>query len=78
MVQWIHENVRSEIGSPNEQSSASSVLQNRAGVCRDFAHLGIAFCRAMTLPARYATVYAYQLEPQDFHACFEGEAFRLL
>lgn len=38
----------------------------------DFAHLGIAFCRALTIPARYTTVYAYQLQPQDFHACFEA------
>ena len=43
-----------------------------AGVCRDFAHLGIALCRALGIPARYFTGYAYQLVPQDFHACFEA------
>jgi transglutaminase-like putative cysteine protease len=43
-----------------------------AGVCRDFAHLGIALCRALTIPARYFTAYAYKLNPPDFHACFEA------
>ena len=36
------------------------------------AHLGIALCRALTIPARYFTGYAYQLKPGDFHACFEA------
>jgi len=40
-------------------------------VCRDFAHLGIALCRALNIPARYFAGYAYQLKPQDMHACFE-------
>ena len=31
-----------------------------------------AFCRSMNVPARYATCYAYQLNPPDFHACFEA------
>jgi transglutaminase-like putative cysteine protease len=44
----------------------------RAGVCRDFAHLGIAFCRALNIPARFVSAYAYQLQPPDFHACFEA------
>ena len=47
-------------------------MTERSGVCRDFAHLGIAMCRALTIPARYFTGYAHQLEPQDFHACFEA------
>ena len=44
----------------------------RAGVCRDFAHLGIAFCRALSIPARFISAYAWQLDPADFHACFEA------
>jgi transglutaminase-like putative cysteine protease len=40
-------------------------------VCRDFAHLGIALCRALNIPARYFTGYSYGLKPPDFHACFE-------
>jgi transglutaminase-like putative cysteine protease len=71
VVEWIGENVSYVSGSTDEQTSAVDVMGQRRGVCRDFAHLAIALCRALTIPARYATVYAYQLEPQDFHACFE-------
>lgn len=68
---WIYRNVDYVSGSSGETCSALDTLSQRQGVCRDFAHLGIAFCRALNVPARYATVYAYQLEPPDFHACFE-------
>lgn len=68
---WIHDNVSYVSGSSGETSSAMDTLDQREGVCRDFAHLGIAFCRSLNLPARYATCYAYQLDPPDFHACFE-------
>ena len=68
---WIYENVSYVSGSSGETSSAVDTLEQRQGVCRDFAHLAIALCRAMNVPARYATVYAYQLNPPDFHACFE-------
>lgn len=59
-------------GSTNSQTSAFETLTESAGVCRDFAHLGIALCRASAIPARYFTGYAYQLNPSDFHACFEA------
>lgn len=68
---WIFENVAYVSGSSGENCSAIDTLEHRQGVCRDFAHLAIAFCRALNLPARYMTCYAYQLAPQDFHACFE-------
>ncbi|RYD47867.1 MAG: transglutaminase family protein [Verrucomicrobiaceae bacterium] len=68
---WIHQNVSYVSGSSGETSSAMDTLTQKEGVCRDFAHLGIAFCRALNLPARYATCYAHELEPPDFHACFE-------
>jgi transglutaminase-like putative cysteine protease len=41
-------------------------------VCRDFAHLGISFCRALGIPARFVSAYGWQLTPQDFHAVFEA------
>jgi transglutaminase-like putative cysteine protease len=47
-------------------------VTQRAGVCRDFAHLGIAFCRALSIPARYFAGYACNMQPPDFHACFEA------
>ena len=59
-------------GSTNAQTSAYDTVTEQAGVCRDFAHLGIALCRALTIPARYFTGYAYKLKPADFHACFEA------
>lgn len=40
-------------------------------MCRDFAHLGIALCRAHGIPARYVSGYASRLEPPDFHAVIE-------
>ncbi len=68
---WIYGNVAYVSGSSGETSSAMDTLEQKQGVCRDFAHLGIAFCRALNLPARYATCYAHELQPPDFHACFE-------
>jgi transglutaminase-like putative cysteine protease len=45
----------------------------RAGVCRDFAHLGITLCRALNIPARIVVGYVWFDEPpQDFHATFEA------
>lgn len=69
---WIFENIAYVSGSSRETCSAVDTMELRQGVCRDFAHLGIAFCRALNVPARYVTAYAHQLNPQDFHACFEA------
>lgn len=72
LTNWINKNVLYLSGSTNSQTSAFDTVTEQAGVCRDFAHLGIALCRALTIPARYFTGYAYQLKPADFHACFEA------
>lgn len=69
--EWIFKNVEYSSGYTTPQTSAFDTITEQIGVCRDFAHLGIALCRALTIPARYFTGYAYQLLPQDFHACFE-------
>ncbi len=69
---WIYNNVEYISGSTNASTSAMDTISERAGVCRDFAHLGIALCRSLSIPARYFTGYAYQLNPPDFHACFEA------
>lgn len=68
---WIFENIDYESGSTNAETSAVDTVTERAGVCRDFAHLGIALCRALSIPARYFTGYACNMQPPDFHACFE-------
>jgi transglutaminase-like putative cysteine protease len=70
--EWIFNNVEYITGSTNSGTSALDTISERAGVCRDFAHLGIALCRALSIPARYFTGYSYKLYPQDFHACFEA------
>ena len=72
LTDWIYRNVEYLSGSTDSQTSAYDTVTELAGVCRDFAHLGIALCRALTIPARYFTGYAYKLYPQDFHACFEA------
>lgn len=72
LTNWINNNVLYLSGSTNAQTSAYDTVTEQAGVCRDFAHLGIALCRALTIPARYFTGYAYKLKPADFHACFEA------
>jgi len=72
LTNWIHDNVEYLSGSTNSQTSAYDTVAELAGVCRDFAHLGITLCRALDIPARYFTGYAYQLNPPDFHACFEA------
>lgn len=72
LTDWIYNNVQYLSGFSNSQTSAYDTVTEQAGVCRDFAHLGIALCRALTIPARYFTGYSYKLRPQDFHACFEA------
>ena len=69
---WIHDNVEYLRGTTNPMTSAYDTATERAGVCRDFAHLAIAFCRAMAIPARFVAGYALHLDPPDFHACFEA------
>lgn len=72
IARWIYESIEYLPGATNSATSAYDTITQRAGVCRDFAHLGIALCRALNIPARYFTGYAHRLKPQDFHACFEA------
>jgi transglutaminase-like putative cysteine protease len=69
---WIRENVEYQIGISDALTSAFDTVTERAGVCRDFAHLAIALCRAMGIPARYVSAYASRLTPPDFHAVIEA------
>jgi len=69
---WINEHIAYRKGVSDAETSAAQTLQTRAGVCRDFAHLGIAICRALRIPARFVSAYALGLEPDDFHAVFEA------
>ncbi|MBC8129430.1 MAG: transglutaminase family protein [Rhizobiaceae bacterium] len=69
---WIYRHLGYIAGASDAHTSALDSLIDRAGVCRDFAHLGISMCRALGIPARYASVYAWRLRPADFHAVFEA------
>ena len=69
---WIYENVDYLAGTSDGSTSAYDTFTLRAGVCRDFAHLGITFARALGIPARFVSAYALDLVPQDFHAVFEA------
>jgi len=69
---WINNNLHYQPGSSGESTSACDVLVQREGVCRDYAHLAIALCRALCIPARYISGYAVDLQPPDFHGFFEA------
>ena len=71
--EWIHDSIYYLPGFSNSMTTAQEVFVQRAGVCRDFAHLGITFCRALNIPARLVVGYVHFVEPpQDFHAVFEA------
>jgi len=73
LIHWIHANVEYRPGSTTSTTTAQEVFTQRSGVCRDFAHLGITFCRALNIPARLVVGYVWFDEPpQDFHAIFEA------
>jgi len=70
---WIRENIAYQVGVSTPTTSAQDVYLQRAGVCRDYAHLAITFCRALNIPARLVVGYVHFEEPpQDFHATFEA------
>ena len=69
---WIHRSLRFNPASTYDYMSAVEVNQRREGVCRDFAHLGIALCRGLCIPARMVVGYLHQLQPMDLHAWFEA------
>jgi transglutaminase-like putative cysteine protease len=78
VVEWVHSNVRYETGSSMPWTTALDVFERRVGVCRDFALLSVALCRALNIPARYTFGYLPDIDveppdtPMDFHAWFEA------
>ncbi len=71
ILEWIRANIDYEPGVSDTETTAARTFIDRAGVCRDFTHLGITLCRASGIPARAVSAYAHQLTPPDFHAIFE-------
>jgi transglutaminase-like putative cysteine protease len=73
IIRWINGAIEYRPGSTTSTTTAQEVFAQRAGVCRDFAHLGITLCRALNIPARLVVGYVWFDEPpQDFHAIFEA------
>ena len=73
--QWVQQRTRFTSGSSEFTTSAIDTYQQRTGVCRDFAHLMIALCRALNIPARFCSGIDYGADPvfgpTDFHAYVE-------
>ncbi|QXP79020.1 transglutaminase family protein [Winogradskyella sp. HaHa_3_26] len=72
ITNWLRQNIEYLPGSNNQPLSAIQVNDRQFGVCRDLAHLGIALCRSLSIPARIVVGYLHNLEPMDMHAWFEA------
>ena len=77
IVDFVHHHITFNYKLASPTRSALDVYNERVGVCRDFAHLAVTFCRAMNIPARYCTGYLGDIgvpkdaSPMDFSAWFE-------
>jgi transglutaminase-like putative cysteine protease len=75
---YVHGHVRFAYGSSTPATTALDVFESATGVCRDYAHLAITFCRALNVPARYVFGYLPDIDvppsdlPMDFCAWFEA------
>ena len=74
---WVNAKVIFGYHHARSTRTALDVFTDRVGVCRDYQHLAIAFCRALNIPARYATGYLGDIgvpltPPMDFSAWFEA------
>jgi transglutaminase-like putative cysteine protease len=74
---WVYQNVQFGYEFARPTKTALDVYEERKGVCRDFMHLALTFCRCLGIPARYATGYLGDIgvrpseNPMDFSAFFE-------
>jgi transglutaminase-like putative cysteine protease len=71
MAEWTRSNLAYVPGCSNEQTNASDTFEQKQGICRDFAHVMISFARALDIPARMVSAYAWKVDPPDFHAVVE-------
>lgn len=74
IMEWVRSRITYAITASSTRTTAVETLTERAGVCRDYAHVMIALCRATGLPARYVTGTDYGADPAkapDFHAYVE-------
>ena len=74
---WVHSNVEFGYQFARSTKTAAETYQERKGVCRDFTHLAVTFCRCLNIPSRYVTGYLGDIgvpadpAPMDFSAWFE-------
>jgi transglutaminase-like putative cysteine protease len=77
IVDYVHTSIEWVAGASNPWTTAADAYRAGQGVCRDFAHVAITFCRALNIPARYVFGYIPEIdvpppvEPMDFAAWFE-------
>ena len=74
---YVHQHIVFGYEHARKTRTALEAFHDRTGVCRDFAHLGVAFCRCMNIPARYCTGYLGDIGvpaegPMDFAGWFEA------
>jgi transglutaminase-like putative cysteine protease len=69
---YVHERLSYRYGVSSSTTCALETLEAGAGVCRDFAHVAIALCRSIDIPARMVVGYLHGREPMDLHAWFEA------
>jgi transglutaminase-like putative cysteine protease len=78
IVDFVHNHIRFDYQRARSTRTAWEAYQEREGVCRDFAHLALTFCRCMNIPARYCTGYLGDIgvplspDPMDFSGWFEA------
>ena len=76
VCRWVRSQVEFRVGSSTVRTSALETLEQRMGVCRDFAHSMIAILRSLNYPARFVTGVDYgaaeSLGPPDFHSYVEA------
>jgi transglutaminase-like putative cysteine protease len=73
---YVHDRIRFDYQTARPTKGAWEAHEEREGVCRDYAHLAVAFCRCMNIPARDCTGYLGDIgvpivDPMDFSAWFE-------
>ncbi len=78
IVDYVHNHIAFDYGEARPTKGAYEAHAEAKGVCRDYAHLAVAFCRCMNIPARYCTGYLGDIgippidAPMDFSAWFEA------
>ncbi len=70
--QWLRDEMKYVHGAINVHTSALDTAKSKSGVCRDYAHLGVALTRNLNIPARMVVGYMHNLQPMDLHAWFKA------